>query len=281
MTIPVPYWMLQQGVRLVSATVSALKSFTLQADTSCHLTVKVVTRLGDIPARGVKVKIADADFGTTDAAGLIKDGDQAKKHKLEGQALTITGSYKNDTEKLREETFTIALTEIDVGAKTLKAKTTHEIKKVRNAPGETSDVDFKTEHEATTDIVWMDEDGALSIAITVKLCTFSLAAPYMNQRSQNDTVQTRPGLADGKDPETAAHAVRGTANDGKFMGGVLCYPTSVKMLLEYWSVNKQRADIMQECYDRWSREKFPDRLDKRSTTTSSATAPASPPQGKY
>lgn len=285
MTEPVSLWLLQQGIKFFSKTVSATRSFTLQADASYGVEIKVVTRLGSIPVKGVKIKVkvadAEEDFGTSDATGQVKDGDRPKRKKVTPNAVTITGSYKNDAEHLREEKFSIALTEIKPGEKTQKVKVKHEIPKIRNAPGETDDVDFKTEYETAGDLAWKDDGSTRVLEVTVKICTFSLLVPYVNQRASNDTVTTRPGLAEGKDPEAQAHAVKGTASDGKFSGGVLCYPSSVKMVLGFWGVTKQRSEIMQECYDQWAKEKFADRLDKKSTTTSSATAPASPSQGKY
>lgn len=285
MTDPVSFWLLQEGVKLVSRTVSAVLSFTLQADTSYGVEVRVVTRLGDVPVQGVKVKIkageTEEEFGTSGATGQILDGSAPKRRSVTGKALTVSGSYKNTAEKLREERFTVALTEIDPGNKAQKVKVTHEIPRIRDAAGEADDADFKTEYETAGDLEWKDDGGARVLAITIRLCTFSLKVPYVNQRASNDTVSTRPGLAAGKDPEALAHAVRGPASDGKFSGGVLCYPSSVKMVLEYWGVVKARADIMQACYDQWAGEKFPDRLDKKASTTSSDTAPASPAQGAY
>lgn len=279
------YWLLEEGVKLVSTTVKALQSIKLVADESYGLEIKVVTRLGSIPVKGVKIKtkIADKeeDFGTSDAKGQIKDGDEIKQTKVTGATLQITGSYKNDTEKLREEKVSIEITEVEPGDKTQKVKVKHEILKIRDAPQDKDDVDFKIEYDTTGDLAWKDDAGSPVLSVTVKLCTFSLLVPYMNQRATNDTVKTLPGLADGKDPETLAHDVKGPASGGKFAGGVLCFPTSVKMVLDYWGVKKPRSEVLQKYYELWAERSFEHRRDKTTGTVIQSTAPADPAQAQY
>lgn len=282
MTIPIYEWMLKEGIKLYAKTISGEKKVTLKASTTNLVEVRVVTRLGAVPIKGVKLTVGGEDFGSSTDKGEYKGTDGKTRHKaIDGVAVDITGSYKNDAEKLREEKVSIKLTEIDSAEKTLKAQAKYEVSKIRNAPGETDDVDFKREYDAAADVAWKDEDGARVLVVTIKLCTFSLSVPFVNQRASNDTVTTRPGLAAGKDPETAAHDVKGPATDGKFPGGTLCYPTSVTMLLQYWGQQKTRAEVLQEFYDQWAESQFKGRRDKQPTTTVATTAPENPPEGKH
>lgn len=284
MTIPVPYWLLEGGVRLYSRTVSAMKSFTLQADTSYGVEVNVVARLGGIPVRGVKVKIkvadGEEDLGASDAKGEYKDaGGNTKRQATTGARLEIVATYENKAEQLRKEHVTVTLSELDAEAKKGKSRAKHEIAKIRDAPTDADDVDFKCEYDASEDLAWVDVDGARILKVTLKLCTLSLLVPYVNQRGANDTVSTRPGLSRGKDPETIAHDVR-TPKGGSFSGDVLCYPTSVTMVLRYWGQQKTRREVMQECYDQWANTGFAGRKDK-SAGEPTATAPDKPKEDQY
>lgn len=285
MTIPVGYWALVEGgVKLYSKTVAALRSFTLSADTSYGVEIKVVTRLGAIPVKGVKVKVKigdkEEDFGASSETGEFKGADgKVKRPKATGDKLDITATYENKTEQVRKESITVALTEIDAGEKKANSKAKHEILKIRDAPTDADDVDFKHEYDASADVAWADVEGARVLQVTVKLCTLTLAVPYVNQRGASDTVSTRPGLAEGKDPETAAHDVK-TPKGNAFTGDILCYPTSVTMVLQYWGQKKTRREVMQECYDQWAKTKFDGRKDK-SAGAASATAPESPEEGDY
>lgn len=274
--------MLKNGVKVVADAVSRVFSFVLRVDTAFQLQIKAVTRLGDIPLKGVKIKINDEEFGSSDEKGEFRssDGEMLRK-SVDANEVIISGSYKNTLEKLREEMFRVALSEIDVEQKSLKAKMSYKIPKVRNAPGDGGDVDFETEYEKLDDLLWTIVDDVIVLELTVRLCTFSLMMPYMNQRSSHDTVCTRPGLEDRKDPEAEAHAVRGPTGNQMFMGGKLCYPTSVKMLLEYWAQARTRAEVMQQCYDQWAEDGFVGRLDKINAVEISNTPPTNLTQGKY
>jgi len=279
MTMDLTLWMLKEGIRIYSKSVSAEKKLTLKADASFSVELKVVTRLGAIPVKGVKLKVGGEDFGTSDEKGEIKDGDKPKRKKVTGGTLEIAATYENKTEQVRKEQVTLELSEIDPGGKKAKRQAKHEIAKIRDAPKETDDDVFKREYDAAAGLSWAEVDRT-RVLVTIELCTFSLAVPFMNQRATDDTVTTRPGLADGKDPETAAHAVKGPAKSGKFSGGVLCYPTSIKMLLDYWGQTKTRGEVMQEFYDQWAKDKFSGRKDK-SAGAAMTTAPASPTEGQY
>src|SRR5690349_19470388 len=155
-------WLLKEGIKLWSKSISSEKTITIKTSETLAVEVTVVTRLGSIPVKGVVVKVAGQDFGTTDAKGQILDGGKPKRKTIDGNAVEITASYKNDAEHLREEKVSVKITEIDKANKTEKVKVKHEIPKIRNAPNEANDVDFTTEYETNEDLAWR-EDGAVRV----------------------------------------------------------------------------------------------------------------------
>jgi hypothetical protein len=231
----------------------------------------VMTRVGEIPVRGVKVKLDATDLGASDAEGKVPSSG-----KRSDPAFTITAEYGNTTEHLKNEIAEIKVISINLHKSTFAAQVSYAINKIQDVAGK-GDIDFRDtasfSNAGEEVLLKKAGDGIYDFRVTFKLATISIQVPYINQNSSNDTVTTIPG----KDPEPASHSHEVLP---KTNGGILCFPTSVTMLLNYWGVSKTRAQVVQENYRRWAHDGFPGRADKASSTAKSATAPVDPPLGK-
>jgi hypothetical protein len=199
--------------------------------------VRVVTRAGEIPMRGVEVRLDDERLGVTDEQG------RAKSSKLrEDGSVLIEAIFENDDEPVKRETFRLRIEAIDADAGTFAAGSSrNEIPKVRDVLGTGSsalpgDVDFIDEYPTNLRDVTLDaSSGRLSVLI--RMATFSLQVPYRNQNDGSETIDIGKGRR--------SEAMRGSR---------LCMPTSEEMQLAYWDVRKSsgeavsRRDIMQGTY---------------------------------
>jgi RHS repeat-associated protein len=240
---------------------------TLPTTSAFSVDVRAVTRLGGIPVTGVKVQVDTQDLGASNGQGRF-----TVAPSLSGNAFTVTASYANSGEHLRKEELVLAFSGVDPAAGTYQVAVSNQIIKVQDVAGK-GDKEFKqtyTLDQTSTSGEVQYDATAHRFTISLKLATLSLNVPYFNQNSQSDSVTT----VVGKDPEPSSHEVT-----PRFTGGILCFPSSVHMLLKYWGVDKSRAQVMQKTYELWAAEGFPERLDK-SGTTKSAAPPASPADGQ-
>ena len=252
------------------ASIPSGSSTTLTTPGKYRVLATVVTRAGEIPVKGVTLKLDGVDFGTSDATGKVP----ASGVRFD-TGFTLVAEYGNTAEHLKTERGEIRVTKLDLGKAAFDARVTHEIKKIRDVAGK-GDIDFKDTGSIPgpgTDVgIMKATDGVYDLKVVVRLATLSLQVPYLNQNFQEDTITT----VAGKDPEPShAHAV-----SPKFNGGILCFPTSVTMLLGYWGLVETRAQVMQETYQQWANAGFPGRADKASSTSVGTTPPVNPALGK-
>lgn len=253
---------LKKGIRFAVQSVERKTGIYLGIPLEYGIEVKVVTRLGKIPVRGVKLTVGTESWGASDKDGCYKDGTAVRRKKTGDEKITIKAVYENTAQQLRKEQVTVSLSEVDPDAGAQKCAIKYEIPKVQDVMGTSDDIDFKTESDGTGkegELEWVAEGDVKVLKVTLRLSTFSLAVPYASQRASDGTVQTIPGDGTGHDPEQEAHAV------GPFSGDTLCYPTSVSMLVRYWGQEKTRDEVMQKNYAQWAEQNFAGRPDRVAT----------------
>ena len=165
--------------------------------------VAVVTRLGEIPVAGVAMQVDGEDFGRSDQQGAFLNGSTPRQKKISASAFKIIAKYENTAEHLKLERVELELKDVDAAAKTCAGQVRNWIKKVQDVAGQ-GDLDFdekSTVEESGTLIRWQDTKDFPTLRVVVKLATFSLAVPYVNQNASTDSVTTIAG----KDPEPAPH----------------------------------------------------------------------------
>lgn len=228
------------------------------------------TRAGNIPLAGLKVQIS-SPAGTVDLGASNSQGGFSQSPSLTGSSFTLSAVYENAAERLRKEELTMTFSAIDPAAGTFQVAVANQILKVQQVAGAGSQdfIQNYTLDQASTSGEVQFAVAERKFTINLRLATFSLNVPYFNQNSQSDTISIIPG----KDPEPSSHEVL-----PRYTGGILCFPSSVHMLLKYWGVEKSRAELMQRIYLEWANDGFPERAD-RSNTVRSATPPASPAVG--
>lgn len=229
-----------------------------------HIEVKVITRVGEIPVQGVTVSVGDEAIGPSDKAGICPKVSTERTN----DSFVVTAIYQNSSEKLKKEELTISVTEINPQSGIFKGKVENKISDVQLAVG--GHMDFTQSYELPSDdeVCFVDENGKNKFVVVIKLATLSLAVPYFNQNSCNDTVTTIVG----KDPEATSHSVPGH-NGNKYDGSILCYPSSVLMVAQYWGQAVTRDQVMQKQYELWAKGGFVGRRDKSTDCTTSSTAP--------
>ena len=234
--------------------------------------VVVKTRAGDIPVKGIKVKLDDAELGTSDEKGMIPDSPTRTKRTFK-----LTASYANDNERLKREEYALSVQDICIPGGSFSSSAANEIKKLRDVAGNRDDKNFLDMYTPSAqEVRYENAGGKHVIHVLIHLATLSLKVPYLNQNSQNDTLRTSAG----HDPEGSGHDVRGDSSDGKFAGGVLCFASSTTMLLWYWGKNTiTRREVMQKCYDLWADKNFEHRVGNGAVK--SAEAPDDPAVGSY
>jgi hypothetical protein len=242
----------------------------------------VVTRVAEIPIQAAMVKVNDQQLGVTGA-----DGVAPASSVLSDDKITVTAEYENKDGKLKKEVAKAVFKEFKFSDCSFKADISNKIEKIRDVAG-SGDLDF----EETYSIDQTSPSGEIKLAlgstskkhefeIIIKMNTFSLDVPYLNQRSANDSIKT----VIGKDPEPAhTHTVTPAV-----AGDYLCFPSCTTMLLHYWAVNgKTRSDVTQEAYNQWANNNFvvplnPPfyRIDRLATSIKAATAPIQPDNGIF
>ena len=231
--------------------------------------VAVVTRLGEIPVAGVAMQVDGEDFGRSDQQGAFLNGSTPRQRKISASAFKIIAKYENTAEHLKLERVELELKDVDAAAKTCAGQVRNWIKKVQDVAGQ-GDLDFdekSTVEESGTLISWQDTKDFPTLRVVVKVATFSLAVPYVNQNASTDSVTTIAG----KDPEPAPHThTVVTAAGLKYSGSVLCYPSSMTMIVRYWGATKTRTEVMQEAYRQWAVGGFDTRLDQKATLADAA-----------
>lgn len=255
--------------------------------------VRVVTRLGGIAVKGVKALVDGEDFGASDSNGEYKNGRELKRRKTNASSVGVVATYENSSEKLKKEKVEIQLTEVDPMGKSQQGGIANSVSKVQDVAGG-GGFDF-TDNYRTAEVPeqfgWKDSDDGPVLQVEIRLATLSLNVPYYNQNCCDHTVSTIASL----DPESEPHEVfqivkrKHTRRREKFAGSVLCYPSSMTMLLGYWGVIKvnerrelsqdARQEVMQEFYRVWGGGGFGGRPDK--TAIQSASEPANPAPGMY
>ena len=248
-----------------------------------YVEVNVLTRAGEIPIKGVKTEVDLKPLGFSNDEGVYKIDDKIHRVRINKSSFIIKATYQNTDEKLKLEILEFRLTNVDHNSRKHEGEVVNKIEKIQDVAG-AADIDFDNHggykvSEKPDELSWENTDDGPTLKVTIKMATLSLYVPYINQRLQNDTVNTIAG----KDPDPAPHEVKGEKK-GKFGGNTLCYPTSVAMVLSYWLPKKEwpsRQEVTQRFYNIWADAGFPERLDKKSDTIISETEPASPPEGKY
>ncbi|MFB0556131.1 MAG: hypothetical protein ACETWQ_22745 [Phycisphaerae bacterium] len=235
-----------------------------------YVELRVVTRAGEIPVKGVKASIDGKKMGSSDAKGEFKTDGKVHREKSEKSNLTIEATYENTDAKLKLEHMQFDLKDLDPDKGTKGGKVSNKIAKIQDVAGG-ADIDFDKNYSVSDkaeELVWTSAEDAKILKVTIKMATFSLQVPYVNQRKGNDTVET----IKGKDPEPATHS---HVVSPSFSGDKLCFPTCTLMLLKYWEVvDKKRGDVMQEIYKQWANDGFPGRIDKVQNLVPSSTAPS-------
>ncbi len=234
-------------------------TFTVEAHTQ--------TRAGGVPLAGVKVQVS-SPAGVVDLGASNGQGGFSQSPSVSGAAFTVSAVFENPAEHLKKEELNLVFSGVNPASGAFQCAVSNQILKVRQVAGAGSQ-DFTQSYSldpasTTGEVSYSAADH--KFIINLRLATFSLDVPYFNQNSQSDTVSTIPGF----DPEPSSHEVL-----PRFTGGILCFPSSVHMLLKYWGSSKTRAQVMQQNYLEWAKDGFPERLD-RSSTTRAAAAPASP-----
>ena len=221
-----------------------------------YVELRVVTRAGEISIKGVRASVDGNRLGLSDEEGKFKTVDKINRAKLEKASFMIEATYQNANAKLKLERMQFDLTDVDPETGTRKGDVSNEIAKIQDVAGG-ADIDFINNYKVSDkpeELVWASSKDGPVLKVTVKMATFSLQVPYVNQRCSSDTVET----IKGKDPEPATHSHRVRP---AFSGDILCYPTCALMLLKYWGVNnKTRGDIMQQIYKQWANKGFPGRF---------------------
>ncbi len=249
--------------------------------------VRVVTRLGKIPVPGVKVKVAEENFGPTDKKGgyVSKDNpDRPYRKKYSSSAFEVFATYVNHDAKLKNEEYRIQLRDVDPEDRgKLDGRVNQRIAKVEDVWGGGHDIDFPyptvlpyySVREHMDEFQWKSGDewtqGNPILLVTVNLATFSLDVGYLNQNIGPGDVKTVPGP--GKDPEKFSHMIKDLKKNKEvpWSGSALCSPTCATMLVDYWRrmdgykgpLNATtRDEVLQRYYDHWAGEGFPERFDK-------------------
>jgi hypothetical protein len=253
----------------------------------------VMTRAGEIRVRGVRLMLDGQEIGHSDAEGNFP----GMPRTLNQKTFKLTATYQNAAEHLKKEDLTITVGEIDPAAGVFDARVSNTINKILDVAGDwkitdTSDPNkenprnlrtFSQEYNILMNSAQDDEvrydRTEKRFSIRFKLATLSLNVPYFNQNESTETVSTIPGKSN--EPPSARDVTPA------FSGGILCFPTSVRMLLAYWEVHKVRRVIMQETYRLWAEKDFdgvvtsakgPSLYGRRDQwkTTRSDTPPADP-----
>jgi hypothetical protein len=224
------------------------------------LSVKVLTRLGELPIEGVKLTVDGESWGASS-----KDGSFGTKNTRDKKSVLLELTYENHSENLKKETFKLRLEEIDPLSSVPPSKAT-----LTNSIEELGDVKVsKSRPQPPVETVFTDPMGVyhqnlfsafwgkdVTLEVTVKLATFSLRVPYYNQRVRNEPVKTA-----NEDPEGGGHLIQNC------LGDHLCFPSSVMMLLRFWGNNAVKRDqVLQKCYDLWAKGTQPNFIiwqDKR------------------
>ncbi len=215
----------------------------------------VMTRAGEIPVQGVRLRLDDRqEIGYSDDQGNFPQMPLA----LSQSTFKLVATYQNAAEHLKKEELIVTVSDIDPAAGLFDATVSNTIKRILDVAGHGKIVDaeghdmrdFSQQYSinmcSPTEEVSYDP-SARKFTVRIKLATLSLNVPYFNQNAGSDTVRTIPG----KDFEPSAKDVTPVFN-----GGILCFPTSVRMLLDYWGVKKDRREIMQETYRQWAETGF-------------------------
>jgi len=213
--------------------------------------VNVTTRAGGIPVRNVVVTLDGTDLGRTNPEGVAPNSGVKTSPNL-----SIEVVYENDAENVKEEVFTLALSNINASAETATAgESKNCILKVQDvfgsgATGFPGDLDFVDRYSDTDAFEFVDSGDAnvKVLRVNVKLATLSLDVPYSSQVGDPETITIRPPV--GGTP----------AVTHDFRGSVICMPTSAKMCTDYWQIldsgggELSRNEIMQACWNQGSNQ---------------------------
>ena len=238
----------------------------------------MATRLGEVPVDGVKVKLGTKDLGISDKDGKVSDSEIMDDAEFE-----LVAEYFKKCGNFKKEVAKISIRDINFAKRKCLVQTSNTIENIQDVGGVKNDIRFNDPPDPKINPFMDDCDDVsiqysindiFDIKVKIKLATLSLQVDYINQNYQEDTVETIPGTE--KDPEPASHEVLPRSR-----GRILCFPTSVAMLLSYWGVNTARQKVMQETYKQWAEKKFPGRIDKNPSALVTPTGLADPPFGKY
>lgn len=242
------------------------------------LEVTVATRLGRYPLRGVTIDVSGSPMGKTDKKGGFADGSKDPVRKaISNSPFFVTARYESTFEKLKKEDIRVMFLDVDIPAGKLAGKVSWKVLKAQEVAGtgdESLDekvalIDSDVEVSVRQDLIgWI-------VSLHIPVATFSLRVPYINQNIGDEYLMTIPG----KDPEVVP------AQFGPFKGFDLCFPSSLTMVLNYWSVSVTRKEVLQKSYELFAKENFKDtyygfkRID--CSVKSSSTEPRSPQADSY
>ena len=214
----------------------------------CKVLVTTQTRAGSIPLKGLHVLLNDIAIGVTESNGKAPES-----ALINSAELTIKVTYANDEENLKKETFEIKLTEISAESMSYAVgQAKNAIPKIQDVMGTGSaalsgDKDFNNSYDYDAGLISMvetDDPYIRRLNLSVLMATLSLDLPYLSQRGTSETIITST--------PTPANP---TGTTQTYSGNIICMPTSVKMMMDYWDIKDSenndisRNKLMQDCWD--------------------------------